>query len=244
MGTTLSTSSSTQSGAVNAEYTWVTQAIGPADIVVGALNNCVLTGSPPFAGCTLSLGTGTVGDPFKYVCGTPLAITGCIGGTPHHVPIEFENLNAHTQTIIAIGTTTTSTYSTQAGTVNASYVWYSEAIGPASITVGVLNGCMLTGSPPFAGCSPAGGSGTLADPYEFSCTSPLPLAGCSGGSTFPVASNTSNLDFHTHVVVASAVATAVVAVPLDPCVPVASAAGVLLAFLLRRRTVEARRRQC
>lgn len=242
--TTVSTTFATQSGSVNAAYTWTTSTIGPADIVVGALNNCVLTGSPPFAGCTLSLGTGTVDDPFRYLCDAPLAITGCIGGTPFHVDTLGQNINAHTQTIIAIGRTATSTYSTQVGTANARYVWYAETIGPADVTVGMLDGCTLVGSPPFAGCSPSGGSGTIADPFEFSCTSSLPLAGCSGGSAFPVAGQTSNLDFHSHLVVASASAAPVAAVPLDPWVPMTCAAGVLLAFALRRRHADARRRQC
>ena len=131
--------------------------------------------------------------------------------------------------------TITSVFSTQIGTINAIYIWPEETMGPNNIVIGTLTGCTLVGAPPYAGCVLGGGSGTQADPFGYSCSSPLPLTGCSGGTPFTVLSGTNNINVHTHTVIAAAT-TAVQPIPLGPWVPIVSAAGVLLAaWLLRRR---------
>ena len=135
----------------------------------------------------------------------------------------------------ATNTTITTSSATQVGTTNSVYVWITETIGPGSITVGELSGCRLVGQPPFAGCNPEGGSGTIADPFAFSCSTPLALTGCTGGTPFQVLAGTINVNAHTQIVIA--VATVSSAVPLGPWLPLASATAVLLAFaLLRRRS--------
>ena len=133
------------------------------------------------------------------------------------------------------GTTFTTSSSSQTGTINAHYIFTTNALGPTSINIGALTGCTLVGSPPFPGCILDSGTGTSGDPFIFTCSSPLTLTGCSGGTPFAVVSGTQNFDSHTQTVVAVATASTQ-PVPLGPWVPLVSAGGVLLtALLLRRR---------
>ncbi len=130
-------------------------------------------------------------------------------------------------------TSTTTPLSSRPVAINAIYVGIQQTIGPGSILVGTLVGCTLVGSPPFPGCSFVSGTGTAGDPFAFSCSGPVPLAGCSGQS-FTVLAGTNNFNIQTHTVTAAAVV-ATQQVPLGPWVPVASAGAVLLAALLLRR---------
>jgi len=128
-------------------------------------------------------------------------------------------------------TTFTTSFSSEVGAINALYVGLEDTIGPGVISVGALSGCTLVPPPSLANCSPAGGSGTVNDPYQCSPTT-LVFAGCNGGQTFAVLAGTSNLNTHVHTVTAPVPAQTV---PLSPWVPLVSVAGALLVMLLRRR---------
>ena len=238
-GTTSTVTSSIEVGGSDAIYVWATESIGPGTIMTGTLAGCALVGSPPFAGCSLDTGTGTSADPFEYSCSGAPPLAGCSGGSPFVVLAGTSNIDSRTHRVSSTGNTFTYSFSSQQGALNARYLWISEAIGPMSIVIGSLSGCTLVGSPPFAGCNPHGGSGTVDDPFVFGCSAPLPLAGCTGGVPYTVFAEFVNLDIRTHTVVAAGAATA--AVPIGPWVPIGSAVGVLLASLLIRRAHASRR---
>ncbi len=139
--------------------------------------------------------------------------------------------------LVAVGAnnqTITTSFSSQSGAINAIYVAFEDLIGPGVVNVGTLSGCTLVPPPSLANCSPAGGSGTVNDPYQCSPTT-LVFAGCSGGQPFIVLAGTVNLNTHVHTVTAVAPVVTAQSVPLSPWVPLASVAGVLLVILLRRR---------
>ena len=135
-------------------------------------------------------------------------------------------------------TTSTTTASSEIGTVNADYVWSTLYVGaPTTIDIGTLTGCTLSSAEPYPGCTSGGGAGTPTDPLIFGCTSAPPVTGCTGGTPFLISAGSRNIDTRIHSVrVAGVVAAPVQPVPLGPWVPLLSSGGVLLAALwLRRR---------
>jgi hypothetical protein len=135
-------------------------------------------------------------------------------------------------------TTTTST-STGVGPINADFVWSTMSIGPGTIAIGNFGACTIPPGPyPNGNCTLDGGSGTVADPFSFGCSTPLTLSGCTlPGTSFFVAAGTANFNTHTHLQTALA-APAAVATPLGPWAPIASAIAIALLALgwqLRRR---------
>ncbi len=101
--TTITSSFSTQSGAINAVVILLEETIGPGTIRVGTRNGCTLVPPPTLANCNPTGGSGTPGDP--YQCSSDPVLTGCSGGTPFEVLAGTNNINVHTQTVIAAATT-------------------------------------------------------------------------------------------------------------------------------------------
>ena len=103
--TTITASSSSSIGATNQEFVWIEEAIGPADIFIGDFGSCPITRplDPNTYGCHALGGSGTVSDPFWGICSSNCSNT----GTPFNVPSGYNNLNYHTHTVIAQGTTVT-----------------------------------------------------------------------------------------------------------------------------------------
>ena len=106
---TVTNSTSTQIGAINARFVWLIESIGPTLIAINALEGCTLPG-PPYDGCTLVSGSGTPTDQFEYACSDqttqpPPPLTGCSGGTPFEVVAGTTNINIHFHTIRAGATT-------------------------------------------------------------------------------------------------------------------------------------------
>ena len=104
---TVTSSFSTQSGAINAVLIFLEDTVGPNTILVGTRSGCTLVPPPTLANCNPTGGSGTPGDP--YACSgypsPPTPLTGCSGGTPFEVLAGTANINAHTQTVIAAATT-------------------------------------------------------------------------------------------------------------------------------------------
>ncbi len=98
---TITTSFSSQSGAINAVYTALEETIGPGVAITGTLIGCTLVPPPSLANCNPTSGSGIPGEP--YQCSpTALVFVGCSGGQPFAVLAEASNLNAHTHTVTAI----------------------------------------------------------------------------------------------------------------------------------------------
>jgi hypothetical protein len=155
-------------------------------------------------------------------------------------------LSAFSGATAAQGTnTTTTTVSTSvgAGSMNAVFVWTSAtvgAIGGTTIPIGNQGTCTIPPGPyPNANCSLFGGTGAVADPFQFVCSSPLTLSACSlPGTPFFVPAGGVDFDTHTHAQAAAGALPA--AVPLGPWVPVGSALAVMaLALAWRRRASRA-----
>jgi hypothetical protein len=100
--TTLTTSTSSQTGPINAYYVFLEDTIGPGTIFIGARSGCTLVPPPSIANCNPAGGSGTPGDP--YQCSSPplVVLTGCSGGTQFQVLAGTANLNVHTQSVIAV----------------------------------------------------------------------------------------------------------------------------------------------
>jgi len=155
--------------------------------------------------------------------------------------------------VAAVGQPTPSTSTSTShsvGTTNATFVWTSfttcttgclycfpdfslgfpificrPAINPVptEIRVGDFGSCILQ-PPPYPSCTLQSGTGTVADPYLYSCSSALMLTNCSLPGTPKYVFQNGNIDTHTHTEVA-AMATEV---PLGPWVPMGAALGVAL----------------
>ncbi len=112
----------------------------------------------------------------------------------------------------------------------------STRIGPQTIHINDLGLCTLA-RPPYPTCDPPSGTGTVADPFVYTCSS-IPISNCTSGTTFALADGQVDIDFHLHTETAGAVVSAAAPVPLNPWVPIGSALGVALlavAWQLRRR---------
>ena len=103
---TFTTSTSSQTGPINAQYLVLEDSIGPVTISVGNRIGCTLVPSPNLANCNPTGGTGTTVDP--YVCSNSPSrlVIGCSGGTSFIVLAGTTNLNVHTQTVSAVAATT------------------------------------------------------------------------------------------------------------------------------------------
>ncbi len=101
--TTVSTSTSSQTGPINAQYVLLEDTIGPQTISIGSRTGCTLVPPPTLANCNPTSGAGTTGDP--YICSTPppsTVVAGCNGGTTFIVLAGTVNVNVHTQTVSAV----------------------------------------------------------------------------------------------------------------------------------------------
>ena len=148
----------------------------------------------------------------------------------------------------APGPRTNTTFATSTsvgiGPTNATFVWITHTIGPAFISIGDFGTCTIPPGPyPNANCTLNGGSGTTADPFSFTCASPLALSGCSlPGTPFVVAPGYDDFDGHTHTQRAAVAALPAVPMPLGPWVPLGSAIGVALLALLWQSRLTGRNR--
>ena len=130
----------------------------------------------------------------------------------------------------------TNTTSASVGATNAIFGSVSTRIGPQTIHINDLGLCTLA-PPPYPTCDPPSGTGTVADPFVYTCSS-IPISNCTSGTTFALAEGQVDIDFHLHTETAGAVVSAAAPVPLNPWVPIGSALGVALlavAWQLRRR---------
>ena len=103
---TITTSTSSQTGPINALYVVSEDTIGPGTINIGSRSGCTLVPPPTLANCIPTSGTGTTVDP--YVCSNSPSrlVIGCSGGTSFIVLAGTTNLNVHTQTVSAVAATT------------------------------------------------------------------------------------------------------------------------------------------
>ena len=123
------------------------------------------------------------------------------------------------------------------GATNATYTWNELTFGPDTITIGDLGTCSIP-APPNPSCTLSGGSGTVADPYGYTCMPPLPLSQCSqSGTPYTVQDGDTHINTHTHRQTAAAVSEpgAATPVPLGLWVPIGSALGIGLLVLLWSR---------
>lgn len=105
---TVTTSESSQTGAINAIYVVLEDTVGPGTILTGTLSGCTLVPPPSAASCGPTGGSGTPSDP--YLCpstppgappGTSRVFAGCSGQT-FTVIAGSTNLNVHTHTVTAV----------------------------------------------------------------------------------------------------------------------------------------------
>ena len=140
--------------------------------------------------------------------------------------------------VTAFAQTNTTTFTSSAsseiipGSTPSVYIATTSYIGPQTIRTGSQTGCMLTVSPPPAGCTLSGGGGTLSNPFAYACSSTLPLTGCSGGTLFAIASGATDID--TFLLTVDPLPRTAQPVPLSPWVPLVSAIVVMLLLIVRR----------
>ena len=117
------------------------------------------------------------------------------------------------------------------------YVWTITYIGPQTIRVGEQTGCTATVPLPPVGCTVGGGTGTLGNPFQYSCQ--VPLTGCTGGGLLSIVAGGEDIDTFIFSVApppAPPLASAQ-PVPLSPWIPLGSAFFVLLLGLFFRHRV-------
>ena len=121
------------------------------------------------------------------------------------------------------------TTSASIGSTNAIFVSVSTYIGPQTIIINNLGLCTLA-PPPYPNCSLNSGTGTVADPFSYSCNGAgsIPISSCTSGTAFTLAGGQVDIDVHTHTESAGPVGFVAVPVPLAPWVPIGSALGVAL----------------
>lgn len=109
--------------------------------------------------------------------------------------------------VVLAQNTATNSFSAGVGSTNASYQWLSETIGPDTIAIGDFGTCTIP-APPLPNCTLEDGTGTLADPFIYFCSSALNLGSCTlPGTPHFVPSNAQNVNVHTHTQIAGTTTT-------------------------------------
>ncbi len=101
----VTTSTSSQTGPINAQYVVLEDTIGPQTIIIGSRTGCTLVPPPTLANCNPTSGTGTPGDPYQCLYLPTAVLVGCSGGTIYNVVAGTTNANAHVQTVSAVAAT-------------------------------------------------------------------------------------------------------------------------------------------
>jgi hypothetical protein len=90
--------------------------------------------------------------------------------------IEYNRVSINTNTLYSYST------STGVGPTNASFYWVKTYFGDGVTTtaVGDFGTCEIPPGPyPNANCTLSSGSGTVADPFVYFCSTPLTLSNCT-----------------------------------------------------------------
>ena len=101
---TTSTSAATEIIPGSPVYLFIstTTYIGPQTIRIGNQTGCIATAPFPPPACTLTFGTGTLGDPFVYE-GCKPALTGCAGGSVVSIVPGGEDIDTFVFSVVPSG---------------------------------------------------------------------------------------------------------------------------------------------
>ena len=109
--TTTSTTTSSEIGAVNANYVWSIAVVGASPsgttVNIGTLTGCTLSSAGPYPGCSSSGGLGTPADPLGFICTGSPPLTGCTGGTPFLISPGARNIDTRIHTVSVAGVAAT-----------------------------------------------------------------------------------------------------------------------------------------